>query len=267
MPWLDKVGAVVEAWYPGQRGGEAIAECAVRRGQSIGPAADHLSGERRATAAARSAGPRHRLEHDLHRRLPRRRRCRLQMVRRSSNLTPLFPFGFGLSYTRFRYSDLRISGGQNVIASFTVTNIGKRAGADVPQLYAARAPRRMAARCGASSAGANSPRAGREPTVRCHRGPAPAGAFRRDTEWLAYRGRRLSHRARRFFARSAARRDNPARRPDIAALKPSKRRRPAPPVRGARARHVDMAWAGPEIRSPRARSTCRNRHSPRLEAL
>jgi beta-glucosidase len=50
--------------------------------------------------------------------------------------TPLYPFGFGLSYTQFRYSDLRVSGGKTISASFTVTNTGKRAGADVPQLYA-----------------------------------------------------------------------------------------------------------------------------------
>ena len=55
------------------------------------------------------------------------------------DLQPLFPFGYGLSYTTFAYSDLRVtpvvSGTQDVQVSATVTNIGRRAGADVAQLY------------------------------------------------------------------------------------------------------------------------------------
>src|SRR5262249_32575265 len=57
-----------------------------------------------------------------------------------SNLTPLFPFGFGLSYTQFSFSNLQISPGtvdgtQNVQVSATITNTGLRAGSDVAQLY------------------------------------------------------------------------------------------------------------------------------------
>ena len=48
---------------------------------------------------------------------------------------PLFAFGHGLSYTSFRYSDLKVTGGRTVSASFTVTNTGTREGADVPQVY------------------------------------------------------------------------------------------------------------------------------------
>jgi beta-glucosidase len=48
---------------------------------------------------------------------------------------PLYPFGHGLSYTSFDYSDLEVSGGDTVTATFTVTNTGDREGADVPQLY------------------------------------------------------------------------------------------------------------------------------------
>ena len=48
---------------------------------------------------------------------------------------PLYAFGHGLSYTSFEYGDLEISGGDSVTATFTVTNTGDRAGADVPQLY------------------------------------------------------------------------------------------------------------------------------------
>jgi beta-glucosidase len=52
-------------------------------------------------------------------------------------MEPLYPFGFGLTYSRFRYSGLQVQDdGESVTASFTVTNSGRREAADVPQLYA-----------------------------------------------------------------------------------------------------------------------------------
>ena len=53
--------------------------------------------------------------------------------------TPLFPFGHGLSYTRFAYSNVKVSGGGALTVSFDVTNAGDRAGADVPQIYVSKA--------------------------------------------------------------------------------------------------------------------------------
>ena len=58
----------------------------------------------------------------------------------AQNLTPLFPFGYGLSYTRFAFSNLRVSGSardgvSDVSVSATVTNVGQKAGSDVAQLY------------------------------------------------------------------------------------------------------------------------------------
>jgi beta-glucosidase len=47
----------------------------------------------------------------------------------------MYAFGHGLSYTTFSYSDLAVEGGDTVTATFTVTNTGGRAGADVPQFY------------------------------------------------------------------------------------------------------------------------------------
>jgi len=47
----------------------------------------------------------------------------------------LYPFGYGLSYTRFSYSDLRVHGKSDITTTFTVHNDGDRAGADTPQLY------------------------------------------------------------------------------------------------------------------------------------
>ena len=48
----------------------------------------------------------------------------------------LFPFGYGLSYTRFAHSELEVSGGRTLEVRFTVTNTGSRAGIDTPQVYA-----------------------------------------------------------------------------------------------------------------------------------
>jgi beta-glucosidase len=50
---------------------------------------------------------------------------------------PLYAFGHGLSYTSFAYKNLKVTGGETVTATFTVTNTGTRAGADVPQVYLA----------------------------------------------------------------------------------------------------------------------------------
>jgi beta-glucosidase len=53
----------------------------------------------------------------------------------SEHKTPLFPFGFGLSYTTYAFSDLRIDAAQHT-ATFTLRNTGDRAGAEVAQVYA-----------------------------------------------------------------------------------------------------------------------------------
>ncbi|HEX4191482.1 MAG TPA: glycoside hydrolase family 3 C-terminal domain-containing protein [Stellaceae bacterium] len=135
MPWADRVGAIIEAWYPGSRGGEAIANVLFG---TVNP-----SGRLPITFPASTA------------QLPRPDLPGRDIVWNTTfkvdyregeavgykwfeqqHARPLYPFGFGLSYTQFRYSDLRISGSKTLTASFTVTNTGKRAGADVPQVYA-----------------------------------------------------------------------------------------------------------------------------------
>ena len=56
----------------------------------------------------------------------------------AENKEPLFPFGFGLSYTTYAYSGLKATAaGRNVTVSFTVKNTGKRAGSEIAQVYAA----------------------------------------------------------------------------------------------------------------------------------
>jgi len=54
----------------------------------------------------------------------------------AENKPVLFPFGHGLSYTTYAYSNLRVTPGKNPQVAFTVTNTGNRAGAEVAEVYA-----------------------------------------------------------------------------------------------------------------------------------
>jgi beta-glucosidase len=135
MPWLDKVSGVLEAWYPGIKGAEAIADILFGDVNPSGrlpitfPASldqlprPHLDGLFEDPAKAKVD---YNIEgSDVGYRWYDRK-----------GLTPLFPFGFGLSYTKFTYTDLQVRGEGNTIhASFTVTNAGDRAGRDTPQVY------------------------------------------------------------------------------------------------------------------------------------
>jgi beta-glucosidase len=139
MPWRDSVNAIVQAWYPGQAGGRAIAE--VIAGQ-LNP-----SGRLPITFPVDLAQtPRPELP-GLG--APRGTPITIDYFEGAevgyrwfarSGHTPMFAFGHGLSYTGFEYRDLVVSGGDTVTASFSVVNIGDRGGADVPQLYLTEAP-------------------------------------------------------------------------------------------------------------------------------
>ena len=145
MPWLAKVPAVVEAWYPGQGGGEAIANILFGRvdpsgrlpitfpataGQAPRPTPVGLELLHRRDAA-RAAG-------DASAQLPVFQVAYPEGANvgyrwyQKTHATPLFAFGHGLSYSHFRYGALRVDGAS---ASFDVTNIGARPGVDVPQVY------------------------------------------------------------------------------------------------------------------------------------
>ncbi|NJC68633.1 glycosyl hydrolase [Planosporangium thailandense] len=135
MPWLHEVAGAIEAWYPGQESGNAIA--ALLFGD-VNP-----SGRLPMTwpASARQ-GPVSSYD-DLHRRVEPYDEGILVGYRwyDATAQRPLFPFGYGLSYTTFRYSDLRIAGqGRNATVSVRVTNSGRRPGAEVAQLYLGAPP-------------------------------------------------------------------------------------------------------------------------------
>jgi beta-glucosidase len=142
MPWQHRVKAIVEAWYPGQAGGQAIAEILTG---SVNP-----SGRLPITFPVSLAqSPRPELEglgtpwppadrFDKGTPITIRYNEDAEVGYRwfaKTRAKSLYPFGHGLTYTSFEYSDLHVSGGETITATFTVTNTGDRDGADVPQLY------------------------------------------------------------------------------------------------------------------------------------
>lgn len=150
MPWLARAAAVLEAWYPGTSGGEASAR--VLFGE-VNPSG-HLPVS---FPQSEAQLPRPVLDGD-----PTRFDQRFAVDYHEGaavgykwydrqGLKPLFPFGHGLSYTRFAYSDLVAEQEHGRLKlRFKVTNVGKLAGKDVPQVYVAplgarwEAPKRLA---------------------------------------------------------------------------------------------------------------------------
>jgi beta-glucosidase len=135
MPWLDSVHGVLEAWYPGVQGGQAIA--------------DILFGDVNPSGKLPVTFPRQ--EADLPQPTIDANNLNVTYSEElllgyrwfdAKNIDPLFPFGYGLSYTSFSYSGLRTHAdhGGNVTATFTVTNTGSRAGTEVAQVYATLPP-------------------------------------------------------------------------------------------------------------------------------
>jgi beta-glucosidase len=149
MPWIDKVAGVVVAWYAGSSGHKALAEVLVGdvdpsgklpitfpksdndlprpviqappvedRGQATGNSATHLS----AYAVHYDEGP----------------EVGYKWFE-AQGKQPLFPFGFGLSYTSYAYSGLNINSTTKTVR-FTVTNTGKRAGTEITEVYARLPP-------------------------------------------------------------------------------------------------------------------------------
>lgn len=134
MPWRDRVRAVVEAWFPGQAGAQAIAELLAGAVNPAGrlpvtwPAGVEQLPRPELAGLGEPFGKPHSIEYHEGAEVGYRWFA-------TTGATPLYPLGYGLSYTSFAYSEFVASGGATVTASVTVTNTGSRAGADVPQLY------------------------------------------------------------------------------------------------------------------------------------
>jgi len=151
MPWADQVSGIVEAWYGGSRGAQALGR--VLFGE-VNPSAKlpmtfpkseadlpHLNivkppresttgGEPDAWKKIAAGLPAFQTTYDEG----------LKVGYKwydAEHKQVLFPFGFGLSYTTYQYSDLKVTPGKVVNVSFKVTNTGNRAGAEVAEVYAA----------------------------------------------------------------------------------------------------------------------------------
>jgi len=132
--WIDHVAALLQNWYPGQEGGTALAEVVFgdvdpsgrlpiswEKSLKDNPSIDYyyptpgtLTIPYKDDVFVGYRGYEH------------------------NNVKPLFPFGFGLSYTSFKYSALQIhqgDGAGSYVVGFDVTNSGTKAGADVAQVY------------------------------------------------------------------------------------------------------------------------------------
>lgn len=139
MPWRDKVKTIVQAWYPGQAGGQAIAEVLTGKVNPSGrlpitfPKSLAQTPRPELPGLGIPWGTPTTIRYDEGAEVGYRWFAK-------KDEKPLFAFGHGLSYTSFAYSDLNVSGGETITASFTITNTGKYAGADVPQLYLTDAP-------------------------------------------------------------------------------------------------------------------------------
>jgi beta-glucosidase len=135
--WLDQVPADLELWYPGERGGTALAEILFG---AVNPSG-HLPVTFEHRWADNPAHDSYYPEADTKRVVYKEGIFVGYRGYEHNHVKPLFPFGYGLSYTTFQYSNLAVnpasnsSGEANYQVTFDVTNTGSRAGADVAQVY------------------------------------------------------------------------------------------------------------------------------------
>jgi beta-glucosidase len=139
MPWLDQVGAVMEAWYPGSAGGEAIARLLYGVTAPSGrlPLSWPKDESQLPRATIQGAGlyskekPADNVDYNIEGADVGYRWFE------KTHREALFAFGHGLTYTSFAYSDFTVDkdAAGHPVAHVTVKNTGKLAGADVPQIY------------------------------------------------------------------------------------------------------------------------------------
>ncbi|MFZ0760175.1 MAG: glycoside hydrolase family 3 C-terminal domain-containing protein [Candidatus Sulfotelmatobacter sp.] len=134
--WIDRVPALLHAWYPGQEGGTALAQ--ILFGQYSPSGKLPASFERRW-----EDNPTYKSYYPAAGQLAVKYSEGIFLGYRGydkSGVKPMFPFGYGLSYTTFAYKNLTVSPAEGNLAqpvkvSFDVTNTGKRQGAEVSELY------------------------------------------------------------------------------------------------------------------------------------
>ena len=133
--WVDGIRAIVQAWYPGQEGGTALAQLLFGDFSPSGKLPSTFEREFEDSAAFSNYAPQadKRIRYSEGVFLGYRHFDRVKT-------RPLFPFGHGLSYTTFKFSGLTVAptvmpDNGMVTVAFDVTNTGKREGAEVAQLY------------------------------------------------------------------------------------------------------------------------------------
>ena len=149
MPWVDQVSGILEAWYAGSRGAAAVANIifgdvnpsaklpmTFPKSEADLPHPTIVKPPKRTTDADRKGWRR------IAGGLPAFQVTYDEGVKvgykwyDAENKPVLFPFGYGLSYTTYSYSNLKVTPGNNPRVTFTVTNTGNRAGAEVAEVYA-----------------------------------------------------------------------------------------------------------------------------------
>jgi beta-glucosidase len=134
MPWIGRVPVVLASWYPGQEGGRAIADILFG---AVNPSGRlPITFPRDVSDMVRAALPNLGTEPDAAVHVDYSEGANVGYRWYSARgLTPMFAFGYGLSYTRFEYGGVKVSGGRNLTVRFDVRNTGASKGADVPQVY------------------------------------------------------------------------------------------------------------------------------------
>jgi beta-glucosidase len=134
MPWADRANAILQMWYPGQEGGAATADLLLGRANPSGKLPvtfPRHDGDAPTSTPVRYPGVNGRQEYS---------EGVLVGYRwyDAKGIAPLFPFGHGLSYTTFAYSELTVRPrGDGFDVGFRVRNSGAVAGAEVAQVYVA----------------------------------------------------------------------------------------------------------------------------------
>jgi beta-glucosidase len=155
MPWLDSVSGVLEAWYPGIRGAEAIANILfgdVNPSGKLPLTFPQSEADLPHPKLAEQPPPRPEDSKPMFPGAPFTQNTRQFDLDDDEGLKvgykwydaegkqPLFPFGYGLSYTTFAYSDLKVTPGDSPVVSFNLKNTGNRAGVEIAQVYVTLPP-------------------------------------------------------------------------------------------------------------------------------
>jgi len=142
QPWANKVGASLHAWFPGQQGGQALAEILYGKVNPSGKLPITIDKKIEDNPSYPSySDPKQYLGDNALTEMNYSEGIYLgYRGYDKKHAKPLYPFGYGLSYTTFDYSDLKLSTnvmapGSTVDVKFTVTNTGSQAGFEVAQLY------------------------------------------------------------------------------------------------------------------------------------